>query len=424
MTSKVKIITHGCRLNLLESEVMTEHAKNARMDKRAGMANNEDVVIINTCAVTNEAVKSSRQSVRKAVRENPNSRIIVTGCAVQIDPDNFKTIQGVSQVLGNAEKMQADSYSRQASKISDIMQARIRAPQVQPKPNRSRAIVEVQTGCDHRCTFCIIPYGRGNSRSTSTRHVIEQVRNLVNSGMNEIVLSGVDISSWGEGDKKLGDLCALILSEIPNLPRLRLSSIDPAEVDNKLISLIANEPRFAPYLHLSVQHGDDMILKRMKRRHSRKQLIELCHDLRKSRPDISFGADIIAGFPTETEEMFANSISIIEECGLNWLHIFPYSPRTGTPAAKMPQMDRKTIKQRAKILREKGAKAKSDFLKSRAFGYDLALIEKSGTEKEHVIGRLADFCAVKLPQDKIRTGSLQPVRITGYDSDTLLGEFL
>ncbi len=405
-----KTISLGCRLNLRESEIMRKYAKNA---------NAGNLVIINTCAVTNEAVRNSRQSVRRAVRENPDARIIATGCAVQIDPGSFTRIEGVSQILGNVEKMQKSSYAKNAkSAISDIMQAQTSTPHPTAKSGRARAIVEVQTGCDHRCTFCIIPFGRGNSRSTPSLQIITQIRSLIEYGINEIVLSGVDISSWQEADKKLGDLCAYILQSCPDLPRLRLSSIDPAEVDEKLTDLIANEPRFTPYLHLSVQHGDNMILKRMKRRHNREQLIKLCQSLRSLRPDISFGADIIAGFPTETEAMFANSLSIIDECGLNWLHIFPYSARTGTPAAKMPQVDGNIIKARAKTLRKKGAQARLKFLKSRAYGHDLALIEKNG------IGRLADFCPVKLPAHKVKAGQLRAVRITGFDDEGLLGEFL
>ncbi len=297
MTHQVQTLTQGCRLNLRESEVIETLAR------RAGLG---PAVIVNTCAVTSEAARQSRQRVRKAVRENKKAKIIVTGCAAQIDPDSFKAITGVDRVLGNIEKMRQDSYAPQAkSHISDIMVADTTAQILSGTGRaRSRAIVEVQTGCDHRCTFCIIPYGRGNSRSVPKAEIIKQIKDLQAGGLNEVVLSGVDISSWQDPDNaqtRLGDLVADILDNVPDLPRLRLSSIDPAEIDETLLTLIGTEARLTPYLHLSVQHGDTMILKRMKRRHTREQLIALCRDLRRRRPDISFGADIIAGFPTETD---------------------------------------------------------------------------------------------------------------------------
>ncbi len=427
MSKHIHTITHGCRLNLRESEVMAELARKAGLDH---------AVLINTCAVTNEAARQSRQSVRKAVRENPGTKIIVTGCAAQIAPQDFQAIDGVERILGNVEKMRPESYRQPESHdgneithVSDIMKARRRSAPLPPQatPARARAIVEVQTGCDHRCTFCIIPYGRGNSRSVEKAAIISQIKALRAAGMNEIVLSGVDISSWGsdlEGTPKPGELVADILNAVPDLPRLRLSSIDPAEIDETLIALIGSEPRLCPYLHLSIQHGDNLILKRMKRRHSREQAIELCRNLRKARPDISFGADLIAGFPTETEAMFENTLRIIEECGLNWLHVFPYSARTGTPAAKMPQVNGRQIKARAKALREAGNTARTAFLKSRAYGHDLALIEKTPQAQKHGLGRLADFSPVRLPVHNLAPGSLHPVRITGYDETTLIGDFV
>ncbi len=417
MANDVKSITLGCRLNLRESEVMAEYARAQALG---------DAVIINTCAVTNEAARQSRQTVRRAVRDHEGAKIIVTGCAAQIEPEVFKAVDGVDRVLGNNEKMHETSFAPKAkSKISNIMQSRdISLGPVGTASERSRAIVQVQTGCDHRCTFCIIPYGRGNSRSVPASKVAAQVRALSENGFNEVVLSGVDISSWGDDlpgtpkldTPKLGQLVSDILAAAPALSRLRLSSIDPAEIDEKLFTLVATEPRLTPYLHLSLQHGDNMILKRMKRRHTREQAIKLCADLRRVRPDISFGADIIAGFPTETDEMFENALKLVEECALAWLHVFPFSARSNTPAARMPLVDGKLVKERAKKLRQAGEQAQTRFLKARAYGYDLALIEKGG------LGRLADFSPVKLPAHNIPAGQLHPVRITGYDNGNLLGE--
>jgi len=428
MTNDVKMITLGCRLNAYESEVMAKHARDAGL---------RDAVIINTCAVTNEAVRQGRQTIRRAVREHKGSKIIVTGCAAQIEPKNYANMDGVSHVLGNAEKMAAESFILKKKSptsvvptsvinVSDIMKARTAdKSRAGGLIERARAIVQIQNGCDHRCTFCIIPYGRGNSRSVPAGKIAAQVKTLSENGFNEVVLSGVDISSWGDdfpGTPKLGQLVSDILAAAPALPRLRLSSIDPAEVDKKLFELMATEPRLTPYLHLSLQHGDNMILKRMKRRHSREQAIKLCADLRRVRPDISFGADIIAGFPTETEAMFENSLKLVDACGLAWLHVFPFSARSNTPAARMPLVDGKLVKQRAKLLRAAGARAQTRFLKSRAYGYDLALIEKGG-QKSH-LGRLADFSPLKLPPPTEPPGQLRPVRITGYAGGQLLGELL
>ena len=427
MAQEAKIITLGCRLNLQESAVMRGHAQ------KAGL---KDAVIINTCAVTNEAVRQGRQTIRKARRENPKAKIIVTGCAAQIDPKSYAGMDAVNHVLGNDEKMRPESYAFK-SKIntSDIMRARLKAVPSATRPHnigRARAIVQVQNGCDHRCTFCIIPYGRGASRSVPAHDVVANIKALTAQGFNEIVLTGVDISSWGEdiqgedvqGENiksprpKLGDLVARILQDVPELPRLRLSSIDCAEIDETLFDLFASQPRLAPYVHLSLQHGDNMILKRMKRRHSRENAISLCHRLRAARPDISFGADIIAGFPTETSAMFENSLALVRQCGIAWLHVFPYSARVGTPAAKMPQIDGLVIKARAKTLRAAGAKTRETFLRARASGYDLALIENSH------FARLADFSPINLTPHKAPAGSLRPVRITGMKDGDLLGEVL
>ena len=419
MANDVKMITLGCRLNAYESEVMAGHARDAGLT---------DAVIVNTCAVTNEAVRQGRQTIRRAVRENKGSKVIVTGCAAQIEPKTYADMDGVSHVLGNAEKMAAESFTlKTKTNVSDIMKARTAdKSRAGGLIERARAIVQVQNGCDHRCTFCIIPFGRGNSRSVPAEEVVRRIAALTAQGFNEVVLTGVDISSWGDdlpedpifGKPLLGNLVARILKSVPALPRLRLSSIDSAEVDDELFNLFATEERLTPYLHLSLQHGDNMILKRMKRRHNREDAITLCERLRRVRPDISFGADIIAGFPTETEEMFKNSIRLVEECGLAWLHVFPYSARQGTPAAKMPQVNGTVIKERAKRLREAGAKTRDEFLKSRAYGHDLALIEKGN------LARLADFSPVRLSEHNVPAGQLRSVRITGYGDGNLLGELL
>jgi len=419
MANDVKMITLGCRLNAYESEVMAGHARDAGLT---------DAVIVNTCAVTNEAVRQGRQTIRRAVRESKGSKVIVTGCAAQIEPKTYADMDGVSHVLGNAEKMAAESFTlKTKTNVSDIMKARTAdKSRAGGLIERARAIVQVQNGCDHRCTFCIIPFGRGNSRSVPAEEVVRRIAALTAQGFNEVVLTGVDISSWGDdlpedpifGKPLLGNLVARILKSVPALPRLRLSSIDSAEVDDELFNLFATEERLTPYLHLSLQHGDNMILKRMKRRHNREDAITLCERLRRVRPDISFGADIIAGFPTETEEMFKNSIRLVEECGLAWLHVFPYSARQGTPAAKMPQVNGTVIKERAKRLREAGAKTRDEFLKSRAYGHDLALIEKGN------LARLADFSPVRLPEHNVPAGQLRSVRITGYGDGNLLGELL
>jgi threonylcarbamoyladenosine tRNA methylthiotransferase MtaB len=418
MANDVKMITLGCRLNAYESEVMAGHARDAGL---------RDAVIINTCAVTNEAVRQGRQTIRRAVRENANAKVIVTGCAAQIEPKTYADMDGVSHVIGNAEKMMAESFTLKKKtdvkiNVSDIMKARTAdKSRAGGMVERSRAIVQIQNGCDHRCTFCIIPFGRGNSRSVPAEEVVRRIAALTREGFNEIVLTGVDISSWGDdlsGKPLLGNLVARILKSVPSLPRLRLSSIDSAEVDDELFGLFATEQRLTPYLHLSLQHGDNMILKRMKRRHNREDAIALCERLRRVRPDMSFGADIIAGFPTETEDMFENSIRLVEQCGLAWLHVFPYSARQGTPAAKMPQVNGAVIKDRARRLREAGAKTRDTFLKSRAYGHDLALIEKGN------LARLADFSPVILPEHNIPAGQLRPVQITGYGNGNLLGELL
>lgn len=420
---ETKVVNLGCRLNAYEADVVAANARDM------GQMN---TVVINSCAVTNDAVAESRRQVRKAARDNPGARIIVTGCAAQIDPKMFADMAEVDQVLGNAEKMNPASFGPDAPtervRVNDIMSVRETAPQFMGSANatpaksqsRSRAFLQVQNGCDHRCTFCIIPYGRGNSRSVPAGEVVGSIRSLVGQGYNEVVLTGVDLSSWGgdlPGTPPLGDLVRRILKLVPDLPRLRLSSIDPAEVDPVLFDLLVSDPRMTPYLHLSLQAGDDMILKRMKRRHSRAQAVELCRRLQAARPEITFGADIIAGFPTETDAMFENSRTIISEIGIPWLHVFPYSARQGTPAAKIPPVDGNIVKARAKILRKAGAAVKTAHLHSRIGAEDTALFEETG------LGRLPDFSFVKVDTPPA-AGSLANVRITDATPEHLIGHIL
>ncbi len=353
--------TFGCRLNTFESEIMRGHAE------KAGLKN---AIIFNTCAVTAEATRQARQAIRKAHKEKPEAQIIVTGCAAQTDPDMFAAMPEVSRVLGNEEKLQASSWlagsNRPRVDVSDIMAVKETRPSmIEQLTGRTRAFVQVQNGCDHRCTFCIIPFGRGNSRSVPIADAVEQVRRLVAGGHSEVVLSGVDLTSWGadfEGAPKLGRLLASILNSVHDLKRLRLSSIDSIEADDEMVEVITGDRRVMPHLHLSLQSGDNMVLKRMKRRHSREHTIEFCNLLRSKRSDMVFGADIIAGFPTETDAMFENSLKIVDECGLTFLHVFPYSQRPGTPASKMPMVEQTVIKRRAALLRAKGEARLQNFL--------------------------------------------------------------
>jgi threonylcarbamoyladenosine tRNA methylthiotransferase MtaB len=381
LDASVEVVTFGCRLNAYESEVIRQRAAEDGLT---------DAVIFNTCAVTNEAVRQARQAIRKIRRERPGARLIVTGCAAQIDPAAFAAMDEIDLVLGNGEKTAAGAYAPVLAdaprvRVNDIMSVRETAGHlIDGLKDRARAYVEVQNGCDHRCTFCIIPFGRGNSRSAPAGEVVEQIRRLTTEGYREVVLTGVDVTSWGSdlpGQPTLGQLVARILKLVPGLPRLRLSSIDAAEIDPDLLQCLATEPRLMPYLHLSLQAGDDMILKRMKRRHSAQQALDLVASVRAVRPDVAFGADLIAGFPTETDEMFANSIALVEQAGLAFLHVFPFSPRPGTPAARMPQLERGLIKQRAAKLREAGDKALIRHLAAQVGRQLQGLVERPGTAR-------------------------------------------
>jgi threonylcarbamoyladenosine tRNA methylthiotransferase MtaB len=407
----------GCRLNAYESEVMRGLAARAELT---------GAVIINTCAVTNESTRQARQTVRRMARLRPGAPIIVTGCAAQIDPESFAALAGVTRVIGNAEKLRAETWAEILKPempkvaVNDIMSVKATAPHlIGGFETRARAYVEVQNGCDHRCTFCIIPYGRGNSRSVGAGEIVAQIRKLTDAGYKEIVLTGVDLTSWGAdlpGAPVLGRLARQILDHVAGLARLRLSSVDPNEIDEELFALIEGEERVMPHLHLSLQSGDDMILKRMKRRHSRSQAITLAARLREGRPDIVFGADLIAGFPTETDEMFEQSLSLIDECGLTFLHVFPFSPKVGTPAARMPQVPRPLVKARAKALREKGAAALQAHLASQIGREGELLMERED------MGRLPGFTPARLAGGGDSPGELVRVRITGHRSDHLVAE--
>jgi threonylcarbamoyladenosine tRNA methylthiotransferase MtaB len=417
MTDAPRFTTLGCRLNAYESEAMKDLAINA------GLTNAH---VVNTCAVTAEAVRKSKQEIRKLRRYHPDAQIIVTGCAAQIDPDSFAKMAEVTAVIGNSEKMQASTWTAlntgfigetEKVLVDDIMSVTETAGHlIDGFGTRSRAYVQVQNGCDHRCTFCIIPFGRGNSRSVPAGVVVDQIKRLVDKGFNEVVLTGVDLTSWGAdlpGTPKLGDLVMRILKLVPDLNRLRISSIDSIEVDENLMQAIATEPRLMPHLHLSLQHGDDLILKRMKRRHLRDDAIQFCKDARKLRPDMTFGADIIAGFPTETNAHFENSLRLVDECDLTWLHVFPYSPREGTPAARMPQVNGKLIKSRAAALRAAGERQVQKHLTAQIGKTHNILMENPN------MGRTSQFAEVifNTPQTE---GAIVSARITGQDKNHLI----
>jgi threonylcarbamoyladenosine tRNA methylthiotransferase MtaB len=415
MTAPI-LATLGCRLNAYESEAMRELAEAAGL---------KGAVIVNTCAVTSEAVRKARQEIRRLARENPGAPVIVTGCAAQTEPETFAAMPEVTRVIGNHEKMQPETWAAlgradfigetEKVQVNDIMSVRETAGHLIDGFGRHRAYVQVQNGCDHRCTFCIIPFGRGNSRSVPAGVVVEQIRRLVDRGFAEVVLTGVDLTSWGAdlpGAPRLGDLVMRILRLVPDLPRLRISSIDSIEADENLMLAIATEPRLMPHLHLSLQHGDDLILKRMKRRHLRDDAIRFCEEARRLRPEMVFGADIIAGFPTETEAMFENALALVQDCGLTFLHVFPYSSRPGTPAARMPQVPGAAIRERAARLRAAGEAALARHLSAQ-------------TGREHRIltegprmGRTEQFAEVAFAADQPE-GAIVTARITGHDGACL-----
>jgi len=417
--SAPKFTTLGCRLNTYETEAMKELAAEAGLS---------DAVVVNTCAVTAEAVRKARQEIRKLRRENPDARIIVTGCAAQTEPETFAAMAEVDRVIGNTEKMQPQTWARMAPDfigetarvtVDDIMSVTETAGHlIDGFGTRSRAYVQVQNGCDHRCTFCIIPYGRGNSRSVPAGVVVDQIRRLVDRGYNEVVLTGVDLTSWGAdlpGEPRLGDLVMRILKLVPDLPRLRISSIDSIEADENLMQAIATESRLMPHLHLSLQHGDDLILKRMKRRHLRDDAIRFCEEARRLRPGITFGADIIAGFPTETGAHFENSLKLVADCDLTWLHVFPYSKREGTPAAKIPnQVDGNLAKARAARLRAAGAAQVARHLAAQVGATHRVLMENP------FMGRTEHFTEVDFttPQPE---GQIVTARISGHGETRLTG---
>lgn len=414
----VDLVTFGCRLNAYESEVMRDHAAAAGLD---------DTIIINTCAVTSEAERQARQTIRKLARERPGAKIVVTGCAAQINPESFASLEGVDAVIGNDAKMKPESWSQALIKksdeptvlVNDIMAVRETAEHlIEGFDGRARAFIQVQQGCDHRCTFCIIPYGRGNSRSVPLGVIVNQVRTLVAQGFSEVVLTGVDVTSYGPdlpGKPSLGQMIRRLLAQVPELPRLRLSSLDPVEMDEDLWRLIADEPRLMPHLHMSLQAGDDMVLKRMKRRHLRADAIEMCRRARDLRPDIVFGADIIAGFPTETDAMFENTLACVEECDLTFLHVFPYSPRPGTPAAKMPQVPGPVRKERAAALRALGAQQLDKLLQSQIGQTASVLVEKDRT------GRTEHFTEVVL-EGPVEAGGLYTAQLNGVTHGKLTGQ--
>ncbi len=410
--SAPEIITFGCRINAYESEVIRRHAR------AAGLT---DTVVVNTCAVTAEAERQARQTIRRTRRRRPDARIVVTGCAAQISPDAYAAMDEVDQVLGNSEKLEAQSFIGHAEPVlvNDIMSVTETAGHlVEGLEGRARAFLQVQQGCDHRCTFCIIPYGRGPSRSVAMGEVVEQARALVANGYREIVLSGVDITSYGAdlpGAPSLGAMMHRLLQALPGLERLRISSIDAVEVDDDLWALIADEPRLMPHLHLSLQSGDDMILKRMKRRHSRAQAVEFCRRAREARPDIVFGADLIAGFPTETEEMFEGTLALVEDCGLTYLHVFPYSERDGTPAADMPQVPAGVRKARAARLRAAGDAALTRYLAAQVGRTAPVLVEKPG------LGRTEGFALTRLDGEGGVPGEIVPVGLLKSDAEALYG---
>jgi len=408
MGKEPEIFTFGCRLNSYESEIIEQNL----IEKGV-----KDIAVYNSCAVTEEAIKQVKYSIRKKRRDEPNTKIVVTGCAAQIEPQSFVDMKEVDKVLGNSEKRNISSHLLRNNNnlVSDIMinEDPLNSLRTGYK-SKTRAFVEIQNGCNHRCTFCVIPYGRGNLRSKSKEQIIKEINNLINKGHKEIILTGVDIASWNMENQKeasLGILIEYILNEAPRLERLRLSSMDVIGFDNKLIDLIANNKRILPHIHLSLQSGDNLILKRMKRRHLREDAIDLCKQLKQKRPEISFGADLIVGFPTETEEMFQNTLDIIEECQLDWIHAFPFSPRPGTPAAKMPQNDNKLVKLRSKILRDVAKQRKIDHLENLVGKNIQVFVEKDNK------GYSNQFAPIKLIEKEIKSGQTITALIKSSDEN-------
>ena len=408
MGKEPEIFTFGCRLNSYESEIIEQNL----IEKGV-----KDIAVYNSCAVTEEAIKQVKYSIRKKRRDEPNTKIVVTGCAAQIEPQSFVDMKEVDKVLGNSEKRNISSHLLRNNNnlVSDIMinEDPLNSLRTGYK-TKTRAFVEIQNGCNHRCTFCVIPYGRGNLRSKSKEQIIKEINNLINKGHKEIILTGVDIASWNMENQKeasLGILIEYILNEVPRLERLRLSSMDVIGFDNKLIDLIANNKRILPHIHLSLQSGDNLILKRMKRRHLREDAIDLCKQLKQKRPEISFGADLIVGFPTETEEMFQNTLDIIEECQLDWIHAFPFSPRPGTPAAKMPQNDNKLVKLRSKILRDVAKQRKINHLENLVGKNIQVFVEKDNK------GYSNQFAPIKLIEKEIKSGQTITALIKSSDEN-------
>jgi threonylcarbamoyladenosine tRNA methylthiotransferase MtaB len=412
MNDNSQVITFGCRLNIYESEIIKQNLASSNMD---------NVVVFNTCAVTKEAEKQARQAIRKLKKTDPTKKIIVTGCAAQNTPEMFATMPEVDKVLGNEEKLSPQYYNFDSERIlvNDIMSIKETANHlVTSFEGRARAFLQVQNGCNHRCTFCIIPYGRGNSRSVPIGSITQQVKSLITQGFKEIVFTGVDATSYGAdlpGTPTYAQMIKRVLSQVPDLQRLRLSSIDVAEIDDELFNLMAYEKRLMPHFHISLQAGDDMILKRMKRRHNRQQVIDFCHKLRALRPEVSYGADIIAGFPTETDEMFENTRRLISESAIQYLHVFPYSAREGTPAARMPQLPLKTRKERAAILRIEGDKELMKFYQQHLNKEIILLVENNN------MAHSENFIPVRLKTDYI-SGSVLKAKLTNYNEKYMEAE--
>ncbi len=419
---RIQVVTFGCRLNAYESELMREKAKDAGLT---------DAIVLNTCAVTAEAERQVRQTIRKLHRENPDKAIVVAGCAAQLAPEKYAAMDGVARVLGNTEKLDQDSYApklEQAIHVTDIMQARETASHLlEGFEGRTRAFVQVQQGCDHRCTFCIIPFARGPNRSFTPQQITEQVRTLIANGTPEMVLTGVDVTSYGfdqDGHPSLGQMIRGLLNDVPELQRLRLTSLDPVGVDDDLFRLLVEEPRLLPHVHLSVQAGDDMILKRMKRRHLRQDVVDLVTRLRAERPDLAIGADMIAGFPTETDEMFANGLRLVSECDISHLHVFPYSPRPGTPAAKMPQVHGTAVKERARQLRDAGLDRMRALLNSWVGRTATVMVEAHSNG--HALGRSDHYLPVSIAETPLtplpEIGTVATVKIVSHDGTNMYGQ--